>query len=94
MCTIELLIFPSKGPHFHAHAAYSRPYPVTASAYVELQQQLLQRFADDTKVSGLTPSEQIDWLREVCDSAAGDWAACVDDILTTARRVASMFCPL
>jgi hypothetical protein len=92
---IELLISPYKwSSSVRPHAAYSRPYPVTASAYVDLQQQLLQRFADDMKISGLTPSEQFEWLREVCDCAASEWAACVDDILTTARRVTSMFCHL
>jgi hypothetical protein len=69
----------------HTHSAHSRPFPVSASAYVELQQQLLQRLADDVKTSGLTLNQQMEWLREVCDSAAGEWAACVDDILTTAR---------
>ena len=69
----------------HTHSARSRPFPVSASAYVELQQQLLQRLADDAKTSGLTLNQQMEWLREVCDSAAGEWATCVDDILTTAR---------
>ena len=77
-------------------AACSRPYPTTASAYVELQQQLLQQFADDAKTSGLTHSEQCEWLREVCDVASGGWAACVDDILTTARcaQVPCLICIL
>ena len=70
------------------HATCSRPYPTSASAYVELQQQLLQRFSDDIKTSGLSLNEQHEWLREVCEAAAGEWATCVDDMLTTARFVA------
>jgi len=70
------------------HATCSRPYPTTASAYVELQQQLLQRFGDDIKTSGLSLDEQHEWLREVCEAAAVEWVTCVDDILTTARCAA------
>jgi hypothetical protein len=63
----------------------SRPYPSTASAYVELQQQLLQQFANDAASSGLPSSAQHEWLREVCEAAASEWATCVCDILTAAR---------
>lgn len=70
---------------FHAHKVCSRPYPSTASAYVELQQQLLQQFANDAASSGLPSSAQHEWLREVCEAAASEWATCVCEILTAAR---------
>jgi hypothetical protein len=81
----QLCILHFKSSNPFVYSSCSRPYPTAASAYVELQQQLLQRFAEDAQASGLTRIEQCEWLREVCAVAAGEWAACVDDILTTAR---------